>query len=141
MDKRLILSIQYVCNERAIVLPWDAIGKHLDVTPGAISQHMAKLRQRLVTWGFGVPPPLRRSSGFGHVSSSRDSAKASHGSNFGRGYEKEGYMNEDDEELDLKEESSDEDSDLEMVGARAVKKGSRKVVIEDNEDEDFKPYT
>ncbi|KAH0534051.1 hypothetical protein FGG08_007348 [Glutinoglossum americanum] len=142
MDKRLILAIQFVCNERAIVLPWDAIGKHLDVSPGAISQHMAKLRQRLVTWGFGVPPPLRRSSGLGTASSSRGPGGVSRELNSGKVYEIEEYMNEDDEELDLKEEFSDDCSELEIDEPRVIKKGGSRIVVEDNdEDEDVKPQT
>ncbi|KAI9856882.1 MAG: hypothetical protein M1813_008719 [Trichoglossum hirsutum] len=140
MDKRLILSIQYVCNERAIVLPWDAIGKHLDVTPGAISQHMAKLRQRLVSWGFGVPPPLRRSSGFGYASSSQALEKASHGPNAEKSYED---YNEDDEDPEIKEEEyGDEESDIEMAEIHSVRKGGRKVITEDEEeDEDVESFS
>ncbi|KAH0551133.1 hypothetical protein GP486_007526 [Trichoglossum hirsutum] len=146
MDKRLILAIQYVCNERAIVLPWDAIGKHLDVTPGAISQHMAKLRQRLVSWGFGVPPPLRRSSGFGYASSSRALEKASRGPNAERAYEIGVYNEEDDEEEedpDIKEEEDDEESDIEMSEFHTVKEGRRKAPpIEEEDDGDgFEPLT
>ena len=61
-DQRLLLCIQYTCNEKGIKLPWEAIAKQLDpkATEGAVSQHLAKLRARLIEQGQEVPPSLRR---------------------------------------------------------------------------------
>ncbi|KAI9785460.1 MAG: hypothetical protein M1839_009201 [Geoglossum umbratile] len=142
MDKRLLLAIQYVANERAIVLPWDTIGEHLDVTPGAISQHLAKLRHRLVDWGFTVPPPLRR-GGNNAVQGPKSRAKVGRRSSTRKGYESDGYENEEDEEPDWKEEEEygEEESDTPATEVRAIKKGGRKVAAKENgeSEEDVKP--
>ncbi|KAI9671196.1 MAG: hypothetical protein M1817_003703 [Caeruleum heppii] len=62
LNNRLLLCIQYACNEKGMKLPWELIAKHLDprVSEGAIVQHLAKLRNRLEGEGVEVPPPLRR---------------------------------------------------------------------------------
>jgi hypothetical protein len=141
MDKRLLLAIQYVANERAIVLPWDTIGEHLDVTSGAISQHLAKLRHRLVDWGFSVPPPLRR-GGNNAIQGPKPRATASRRSSTRKDYESDGYENENEEEPDWKEEEyGEEESDVQMTGDRVMKKSGGKIVMEDNGDseEDVKP--
>ena len=61
-NERLLLAIQYGCNLRGVRLPWDAITRALDplVSEGAVTQHLAKMRQRLINTGVAVPPPLRR---------------------------------------------------------------------------------
>src|SRR5579862_9203597 len=124
MDKRLLLAIQYVANERAIVLPWDTIGEHLDVTSGAISQHLAKLRHRLVDWGFSVPPPLRR-GGNTATQGPKSRATASRRLTIRKGYESDGYENEEEEvgeEPDWKEEGyGEEESDVQTAKAQAMK--------------------
>lgn len=67
MDKQLLLSLQSVCNDKGVKLPWDDVGAamHKQVSSGAIIQHLAKLRQRLAAQGVSVPPPLRRGGGNG----------------------------------------------------------------------------
>lgn len=71
MDKQLLLSLQSVCNEKGIKLPWDEVGESMEkqVSGGAIIQHIAKIRQRLAAGGFSVPPPLRRGGGNGNPAS------------------------------------------------------------------------
>ena len=71
MDKQLLLSLQSVCNEKGIKLPWDEVGEAMEkqVSGGAIIQHIAKIRQRLAAMGAEVPPPLRR-GGVGSASTS-----------------------------------------------------------------------
>ncbi|KAL2041769.1 hypothetical protein N7G274_005553 [Stereocaulon virgatum] len=65
LDKKLLLAIQSKCNQRHILLPWDAIGKLMGehISGGAVIQHLAKLRTRMVSQGLDVPPPLRRGGG------------------------------------------------------------------------------
>ena len=65
MDKKLLLTIQSVCNTQGVALPWDAIGAVMGdkISGGAVIQHLAKLRSRMVAQGLSVPPPLRRGGG------------------------------------------------------------------------------
>ena len=62
MDKTLLLTIQAVCNSENVAIPWDKIGAALGehITGGAVIQHLAKLRGRMVAAEIAVPPPLRR---------------------------------------------------------------------------------
>ncbi|KAL4896884.1 hypothetical protein BDV59DRAFT_79809 [Aspergillus ambiguus] len=62
LDELLLLTIQSVCNNQCIKIPWSEVAKTMghNVTEGAIVQHLAKLRNRRVTAGKDVPPPLRR---------------------------------------------------------------------------------
>ena len=74
-DQRLVLWVQYMCNEKGMKIPWDLIAEKLDpkASEGAIIQHLAKLRTHLLADGHNVPPPLRRG---GHGSSARTSANS-----------------------------------------------------------------
>lgn len=65
MDKKLLLTIQQECNKQNIVLPWTEIGETIGdkITGGAVVQHLAKLRIRMVNQGLPVPPPLKRGGG------------------------------------------------------------------------------
>lgn len=62
MDRLLLLAIQSACNQKRQELPWDLISQHLGngATPGAITQHLSKIRSRFEQQGLPVPPPLRR---------------------------------------------------------------------------------
>ena len=62
MDKKLLLAIQYACNSSGVTVPWDRVGAIMgpEITSGAVIQHLAKVRVRLVEDGLPVPPPLRR---------------------------------------------------------------------------------
>ncbi|KAL8889507.1 MAG: hypothetical protein Q9192_006011 [Flavoplaca navasiana] len=66
LDKKLLLTIQWACNVKAIKLPWDLIATEMSrglsssTTDSAIIQHLAKFRIRMVQQGLGVPPPLTR---------------------------------------------------------------------------------
>lgn len=66
LDKKLILAIQYVCNGDGIRVPWEKVGAVMGegITDGAVIQHMAKLRQRMVALDLSVPPPLKRGGGY-----------------------------------------------------------------------------
>ena len=80
-EKMLMLSLQLAANERGITLPWYRVVHHLNnldipATEGAIIQHLAKMRQRLVASGEGVPPALRR-GGVTNVGSKGSTARSS----------------------------------------------------------------
>lgn len=65
LDKKLLLTIQSVCNAENVKIPWDKVaaimGEH--ISDGAVIQHLAKLRIRMVAQNLDVPPPLRRGAG------------------------------------------------------------------------------
>ncbi|KAL8740013.1 MAG: hypothetical protein Q9190_007239 [Brigantiaea leucoxantha] len=65
MDKKLLLTIQWACNQKNVKIPWDVVGPEIEsyVTGGAVVQHLAKLRERMVVEGLPVPPPLTRGGG------------------------------------------------------------------------------
>lgn len=62
MDKKLLLTIQWACNKKAVKIPWDLVGKEMGetITESAVIQHLAKLRQRMVHDDLPVPPALTR---------------------------------------------------------------------------------
>ena len=72
LDKKLILTIQYVCNADGIKIPWDKVGAIMGegISDGAVIQHLAKLRQRMVSQNLSTPPPLRRGGGYAIQTSS-----------------------------------------------------------------------
>lgn len=65
MDKQLLLSVQYACNSTGLAIPWDKVGNIMGegITGGAIVQHLAKVRGKLIVLGLAVPPTLRRGGG------------------------------------------------------------------------------
>ncbi|KAF6232258.1 hypothetical protein HO173_009641 [Letharia columbiana] len=75
MDKKLLLAMQYQCNLAGLAVPWTGIGSIMGegITGGAVIQHLAKLRIRMVTQGLSVPPPLRRGGGSSRISTSASS--------------------------------------------------------------------
>ncbi len=76
MDKKLLLTVQYECNNAGLGIPWDKVGITMgdEITGGAVVQHMAKLRARMVEQGLDVPPPLRRGGGSSRISTSKTSS-------------------------------------------------------------------
>jgi hypothetical protein len=66
LDKQVLLTIQYACNEAGVRIPWDDVARLMceitkePVTGGAIIQHLAKLRSKMESYEFKVPPPLKR---------------------------------------------------------------------------------
>ena len=104
MDRKLLLAIQSVCNAAGLKIPWDKVGQLVDdkVSDGAVIQHLAKLRQRMVKQGVPVPPPLRRGGGT-MMSSGKNVVSAKVTANILSGglsapvHE----TNEDDEEIDV----------------------------------------
>ncbi|KAL8951809.1 MAG: hypothetical protein Q9222_002225 [Ikaeria aurantiellina] len=62
MDKKLLLTLQWACNKRGVKIPWDMVAEEMGTTisAGAVIQHLAKFRSRMVDQGLEVPPPLTR---------------------------------------------------------------------------------
>lgn len=76
MDKKLLLTMQYSCNLAGLAVPWNDIGSIMGtgISGGAVIQHLAKLRIRMVKKGLDVPPPLRRGGGGSRISTSASSS-------------------------------------------------------------------
>ena len=70
MDKKLLLAMQYQCNFAGLGVPWNEIGVIMGpgISGGAVIQHLAKLRVRMIAQGLSVPPPLRRGGGASRIS-------------------------------------------------------------------------
>jgi hypothetical protein len=67
LDKQVLLTIQYACNEAGVRIPWDDVALKMceiveeeKFTGGAITQHLSKLRSKMESHALKVPPPLRR---------------------------------------------------------------------------------
>lgn len=63
LDKQLLLSIHAACASAGIKIPWASVAELMGerISEGAIVQHLAKLRSRMETEGFILPPTPRRS--------------------------------------------------------------------------------
>ena len=72
MDKKLLLTVQYECSKAGVTVPWDAVAETMGpkITGGAVVQHLAKLRNRMIEQGLSVPPPLKRGGGSTRISTS-----------------------------------------------------------------------
>lgn len=77
-DQRLLLAIQFASNQAGVRLPLAAAGALVgpSVTEGAIVQHLAKLRARLLEAGESVPPPLKRGGGYGFAAGPSNTSKS-----------------------------------------------------------------
>jgi hypothetical protein len=67
LDKQVLLTVQYACNEAGVRIPWDDVALKMcemvgedKFTGGAIIQHLSKLRGKMESHALKVPPPLRR---------------------------------------------------------------------------------
>ncbi|KAL8712738.1 MAG: hypothetical protein Q9220_002946 [cf. Caloplaca sp. 1 TL-2023] len=62
MDKKLLLTLQWACNKRGVKIPWEMVAEEMGTTisAGAVIQHLAKFRSRMVDQGLEVPPALTR---------------------------------------------------------------------------------
>lgn len=151
MDKKLLLTIQSVCNADGVKVPWDKVGAIMgdQITDGAVIQHLAKLRQRMVAQGLSVPPPLRRGGGSlistGYSGSSYSASKPTAARNTKSTANKassnatQGYKEEDEEEFDV-DKASDPDAEFAEASAKRVKRESKgkkgRVKKENSEDDD-----
>ncbi|KAL9577603.1 MAG: hypothetical protein Q9212_006262 [Teloschistes hypoglaucus] len=61
-DKQLLLTLQYVCNKKKVKVPWELVAKAMgpSFSPGAIVQHLSKIRKSRVEEGLQVPPILTK---------------------------------------------------------------------------------
>jgi hypothetical protein len=109
MDKKLLLALQSICNDKNLKLPWDEVGESMDekVSGGAIIQHLAKIRQRQAAQGIKVPPPLRR--GGGNVTSTSGVRKITKGTSAGLKKMKSRANSKSENEAS---ETEDEDTDV-----------------------------
>ncbi len=129
MDKKLLLTIQSVCNAEGVKVPWDKVGKIMGdkISDGAVIQHLAKLRQRMVSQGLSVPPPLRRGGG------SLISTGYSGGSSIARSNNQIGATpghaqrtgEEDEEEFDV-DKATDMEEDYGQARSKRTKRGNKK---------------
>ncbi|KAL8688037.1 MAG: hypothetical protein Q9218_005951 [Villophora microphyllina] len=73
-DKKLLLTVQYVCNRRKMKIPWDQVARTMGpaYSGGAIIQHLAKTRKMRVDEGLEVPPPLTKGGNLGPAETKED---------------------------------------------------------------------
>ena len=78
MDKKLLLAMQYCCNLVGLTMPWSDIGSIMGegISGGAVIQHLAKLRIRMIEQNLSVPPPLKRGGGTRLSTSASSGTKA-----------------------------------------------------------------
>jgi hypothetical protein len=67
LDKQVLLTVQYACNEAGVRIPWDDVALKMcemvgedKFTGGAIIQHLSRLRSKMESHALKVPPPIRR---------------------------------------------------------------------------------
>ena len=151
MDKKLLLTIQYVCNGDGVRIPWDKVGRIMgaQISDGAVIQHLAKLRQRMVAQNLSVPPPLRRGGGYmtttfpnANLGSESVSSKKGKSIAVARSPSSMGVNYDDEDEFDV-DKASDSGEDFGTTRSKRVKreaKNSRrsskvKVVESDDDNE------
>jgi len=151
LDKKLLLTIQSVCNSENVKIPWDKVaaimGEH--ISDGAVIQHLAKLRQRMVAQKLEVPPPLRRGAGvivstaFSGGGSGRSKSAPS---KTAKSTPKKGRSNtandNDDEEVEYDvDEASDPEEEFRQARSKRSKRntevGRNTVIKTKGTDEDF----
>lgn len=133
LDKKLILAIQYVCNADGIKVPWNKVGAVMGegISDGAVVQHLAKLRQRMISLKLSVPPPLRRGGGYaiqtsaGNVGSSSSSLlKTSKKATSTQISSSKAVSKKGKEDLDM-DKASDSGTELEKTRSKRVKQDSK----------------
>lgn len=150
MDKKLLLTIQSVCNTDGVKIPWDKVGEIMgdQITDGAVIQHLAKLRQRMVAQGLSVPPPLRRggasliSTGYSGSSYSPSKSTAARSTkaitNKASADATQVVKEEDEEDIDVDKASDPDGEFLETPSKRAKRepKGRKSKIKKDSSDDD-----
>ncbi|KAL8806883.1 MAG: hypothetical protein Q9182_001012 [Xanthomendoza sp. 2 TL-2023] len=79
MDKKLLLTLQWACNIKGVKIPWEIVATEMGptITAGAVIQHLAKFRQRMVAQGAEVPPALSRGgNNYGPATKASQTSKA-----------------------------------------------------------------
>ncbi|KAL8991834.1 MAG: hypothetical protein Q9169_007609 [Polycauliona sp. 2 TL-2023] len=128
LDKKMLLTFQWACNKRQIKLPWDLITKEMsttlktdkDLTDGAIVQHLAKLRAKMVQQGLSVPPPLSRGGNGNFPATARAAqgsatAGSSNARNTRRKANSKGKKFKSEDSSEEEAAAAETDSDLETV--------------------------
>ena len=126
MDKKLLLAIQYACNTSGAAIPWDKVGLIMgaEISPGAVIQHLAKVRVRMVEDGLSVPPPLRRGgSGRSSVATCTHKKQGITKAPKTKSIRKKAKPQSDDS--DEQEDWKNDDSDLEFGQPRAKRTKSK----------------
>ncbi|KAL8914287.1 MAG: hypothetical protein Q9171_001069 [Xanthocarpia ochracea] len=74
LDKKLLLTLQWACNAKGLKIPWDLVAEQMGptISPGAVIQHLAKFRTRMVEQGHSVPPPLTRGGSNNGIRAGKD---------------------------------------------------------------------
>ena len=144
MDKKLLLAIQYACNTSGVAVPWDKVGVLMgpEISPGAVIQHLAKVRVRMVELGLSVPPPLRR-GGSGRSTNATSTPKKLGVAKVAKTKSIKKKTKPQSDDSDEQEDWKNDDSDLDFGQPRAKRtksnaKGSngRTIKKEDSHDED-----
>ncbi|KAL8729255.1 MAG: hypothetical protein Q9166_004876 [cf. Caloplaca sp. 2 TL-2023] len=139
MDKKLLLTVQWACNIKGVKIPWEMVATEMGptVTAGAVIQHLAKFRSRMVAHGADVPPPLTR-GGNNHnsnltalkaaqIDKGDKSAKAMPGRRNTKRAAKKTTRDEESEDTEDDSFQIDGGSDAELSGKRSNKaKGKAK---------------
>lgn len=132
MNKKLLLAIQSACNSAGVRVPWDKVGEIMgeQISDGAVIQHLAKLRQRMIQQGQLVPPPLRRGGGnpistAKNAGSAKVAAKKPSGGLSGLTL----ATNEDDEEIDV-DKAADMDEEYGQPGTKHLKREKKTATAE-----------
>jgi len=133
MDKKLLLTIQSVCNADGVKIPWDKVGRIMGdrISDGAVIQHLAKLRQRMVKQGLSVPPPLRRGGG-NLISTGNSAGSAKVGFTISSGGPSDLALetNVDDEEDFEADKATDMDEEYGQPRTKRTKRGEKAGVAE-----------
>ncbi len=152
MDNQLLLTIQYVCNAENVKIPWNKVGAVMGqkISGGAVVQHLAKLRTRMVNAKVEVPPSLRRGGGTVASTGSSGGRSQTTPSKTSRLALKKGQAdiavdNEEEDENDYDvDEASDPEGDFEQAHSKRPKRDSTtrgwtKVKKEESDEEFYTP--
>ena len=146
MDKKLLLAIQFACNTTGVTVPWDKVGAIMgpQISSGAVIQHLAKVRGRLIELGLPVPPPLRRGGGSARTAIAATAPKKA-GVTKGVASKKKSTRkraeHKTDDSGDEDDDWKDEDSDLDFGQPRAkrtklnAKGPSERTIKKENSDD------
>ncbi|KAL8956027.1 MAG: hypothetical protein Q9183_006442, partial [Haloplaca sp. 2 TL-2023] len=126
-DKTLLLTMQYVMNQRSVRIPWNHIAQQMGpkFSEGAIVQHLSKLREKCAKAGIPVPPGLRRGGGNlqGNSNTNGNQADTNGAGKSAKRKRKAAKQAEDSDESE-EEPDLDSTSDGEYGDGKAKRKGA-----------------
>ncbi|KAL8857746.1 MAG: hypothetical protein Q9178_005646 [Gyalolechia marmorata] len=134
LDKKLLLTLQWACNAKGLKIPWDLVAEQMGptISPGAVIQHLAKFRTRMVEQGYSVPPPLTRGGSNNGIRAGRDRNIVSEPPTAGpsrrttKRATKKAKQNEDSENTDQESDQSSEEETFTKRPRKAKGKGKAK---------------